>query len=52
MLADFFFSNKSSGEIIGQNTTSVFATPPRWYGFTDAVGFQEAVDAVKTLKAF
>jgi hypothetical protein len=37
---------------VGQNTKYVFATPPRWYGFTDAQGWQEAVDAVKTFKSF
>jgi hypothetical protein len=37
---------------VGQNTKYVFATPPRWYGFADAIGSQEAVDAVKTFKAF
>lgn len=39
-------------EKIGENSKYIFATPPRWYGFTDAVGFQEAVDIVKTFKAF
>jgi hypothetical protein len=37
---------------IGENSKYVFATPPRWYGFTDAVGWQEAVDIAKTFKAF
>lgn len=37
---------------IGKNSKYVFATPPRWYGFTDAIGWQEAVDAVKTFKSF
>ncbi len=37
---------------VGQNTKYIFATPPRWYGFTDAIGFQEAVQIVKTFKAF
>jgi hypothetical protein len=37
---------------IGENAKYVFATPPRWYGFTDDVGYQEAVDIVKTFKAF
>jgi hypothetical protein len=37
---------------IGQNAKYVFATPPRWYGFTDAVGFQEAIEIVKTFKGF
>jgi len=37
---------------IGENSKYVFATPPRWYGFTDAIGFQEAIDIVKTFKAF
>jgi len=39
-------------EKIGENAKYVFATPPRWYGFTDAVGFEEAVNIVKTFKAF
>lgn len=37
---------------IGENSKYVFATPPRWYGFTDDLGWQEAVDIVKTFKAF
>lgn len=37
---------------IGENKKYVFATPPRWYGFTDALGWQEAVEIVKTFKAF
>jgi hypothetical protein len=37
---------------IGENLKYVFATPPRWYGFTDDQGWQEAVDIVKTFKAF
>ncbi len=37
---------------IGENSKYVFATPPRWYGFTDAIGWQEAVEIVKTFKAF
>ncbi len=37
---------------IGENLKYVFATPPRWYGFADAIDWQEAVDAVKTFKAF
>jgi len=37
---------------IGENSKYIFATPPRWYGFTDAIGFREAVDIVKTFKAF
>ena len=39
-------------EKIGENAKYVFATPPRWYGFTDDKGWQEAVDAVKSFKAF
>jgi hypothetical protein len=39
-------------EKIGENAKYVFATPPRWYGFTDAIGFQEAVNIVKTFKAY
>jgi len=37
---------------IGQNAKYVFANPPRWFGFTDVIGWQEAIDAVKTFKAF
>jgi hypothetical protein len=37
---------------IGRNEKYVFATPPRWYGFTDDLGWQEAVEIVKTFKAF
>jgi len=37
---------------VGRNAKYVFATPPRWYGFTDDIGFQEAVEIVKTFKAF
>jgi hypothetical protein len=37
---------------VGENAKYVFATPPRWYGFTDDLDFQEAVDIVKTFKAF
>jgi hypothetical protein len=39
-------------EEVGENSKYIFATPPRWYGFTDAIGFQEAVEIVKTFKAF
>ena len=39
-------------EKIGENSRYVFATPPRWYGFTDDLGWQEAVNIVKTFKAF
>lgn len=39
-------------EKIGENERYVFATPPRWYGFTDAIGWEEAVDIIKTFKAF
>ena len=37
---------------IGENAKYVFAIPARWYGFTDAIGFEEAVNIVKTFKAF
>lgn len=37
---------------IGENSKYIFATPPRWYGFTDEKGWQEAVDVVKTFKVF
>lgn len=33
---------------IGQNSKYIFANPPRWYGFTDAIGWEEAVEIVKT----
>ena len=39
-------------EEVGENSKYVFATPPRWYGFTDAIGFQEAVNIIKTFSAF
>lgn len=39
-------------EKIGENSKYVFATPPRWYGFTNAIGFEEAIEIVKTFKAF
>jgi len=37
---------------IGENSKYVFATPPRWYGFTDANGWEEALEISKTFKAF
>jgi len=37
---------------LGENTKYVFATPPRWVGFTDTLGQDEAAEIVKTLKAF
>lgn len=39
-------------EKIGENSKYVFATPPRWYGFTDAIGWEEAIQIVKTFKVF
>lgn len=36
---------------IGENADYVFATPPRWYGFTDTQGWEEAVEIVKTFRA-
>ena len=39
-------------EKIGENEKYIFATPPRWYGFTDAVGYKEALEILKTFKAF
>jgi len=39
-------------EKIGENSKYVFATPPRWYGFTDAIGFEEAINILKTFKVF
>ena len=37
---------------IGENSKYIFATPPRWWGFADALGGQEAAEAVKTFKTF
>jgi len=37
---------------IGQNQKFIFATPTRWYGFTDDLGMEETVGIVKTFKAF
>ena len=37
---------------IGKNEKYIFATPPRWYGFTDAMGSDEAVEIVETFKTF
>ncbi len=37
---------------VGENAQYIFATPPRWYGFTDATGTAEAVGIVETFKAF
>ncbi len=37
---------------IGESAKYVFATPPRWYGFTDAIGWEEAIEIVKTFKTF
>lgn len=37
---------------IGRNGKYIFATPARWVGFTDAKGQDEAVEIVKTFKAF
>lgn len=39
-------------EKIGENKKYIFATPPRWYGFTDAIGWEEAVEIVKTFKPY
>jgi len=36
---------------IGENKKYVFATPPRWYGFTDDIDWQGAVEIVKTFTA-
>ncbi len=35
---------------VGENQNYIFATPPRWWGFTDALGGEEAVNIVKTFK--
>jgi hypothetical protein len=37
---------------LGENQNYVFALPPRWYGFTDAQGQDEAVQITQTFKAF
>lgn len=37
---------------IGENAKYVFATPARWYGFTDAIGWEDAIEIVKTFKTF
>jgi hypothetical protein len=36
---------------IGENEKYIFATSPRWYGFTDTGGVDEAIAIVKTFKA-
>ena len=36
---------------LGENGQYVFALPPRWIGFTDALGQDEAREIVKTFKA-
>ncbi|MBI2098689.1 MAG: hypothetical protein HYT49_03540 [Candidatus Wildermuthbacteria bacterium] len=36
---------------LGENQQYVFALPPRWVGFTDALGQDEAEEIVKTFKA-
>ena len=35
---------------LGENQNYVFALPPRWVGFTDALGQDEAVNITKTFK--
>lgn len=35
---------------IGEGLQYVFATPPRWYGFTDYMGSDEALEIIKTFK--
>lgn len=35
---------------LGENEKYVFALPPRWVGFTDALGQDEATDITKTFK--
>lgn len=35
---------------LGENQNYVFALPPRWIGFTDALGQDEAVNITKTFK--
>ncbi len=37
---------------LGENQNYVFALPPRWVGFTDAEGQQEAQQITQTFKAF
>jgi hypothetical protein len=37
---------------LDQNQNYVFALPPRWVGFTDNLGQNEATEIIKTFKAF
>ena len=37
---------------LGENQKYIFATPPRWLGFTDNLGQDEAGEIIKTFKAF
>ena len=37
---------------VGENSKYVFATPPRWNGFSGESGVQEALNIVTTFKAF
>ena len=36
---------------LGESNKYVFALPPRWVGFTDALGQNEAKEIVKTFMA-
>ncbi|MEI6529029.1 MAG: hypothetical protein WCN88_01315 [Candidatus Falkowbacteria bacterium] len=37
---------------LGENSAYIFALPPRWLGFTDDLGQDEAAEIVKTFKAY
>ena len=37
---------------LGENARFVFALPPRWIGFADTLGQDEAGEAPKTFRAF
>jgi len=37
---------------LGETANYIFALPPRWVGFTDALGQDEAQEIVKTFKTF
>jgi hypothetical protein len=37
---------------LGENAKFVFALPPRWIGFADALGQDEAKDVPKSFRAF
>lgn len=37
---------------LGENSKYIFALPPRWYGFTDDLEQEQAVEITKTFKAY